>query len=255
MQKITSIQNEKAKWLTKLSRNSAFRRKQALFIVEGDKEIRMALANNFQPHSWFGDSTTEAPQEFASLPCFNLAPAVFDKVAYRNTSQAVAVFHIPQNDLTSIKLRPNPFLIIVESVEKPGNLGAILRVADGSGTDAVVVCGNFSDIYNPNIIRSSVGCVFTKPVVVADSAAVLDFCQSHGLNIFAAALTADAQPYTDTDFTKPSAVVLGAESSGLSSFWLENTQVIKIPMLGQNDSLNVSAAAAVLAYEVVRQRR
>ncbi|MDR0541852.1 MAG: RNA methyltransferase, partial [Dysgonamonadaceae bacterium] len=156
--------------------------------------------------------------------------------------------------LSDLQIPDNPFIIVLEAVEKPGNLGAILRTADAARANAVVVCDPLTDIYNPNIIRSSVGCLFAVPVAVGTNEETLTFLQNHHIQTFAAELTADQQ-YQDTDFTFPSAIIMGTEADGLTPFWLNHTDKrIKIPMRGLIDSLNVSVSTAILTFEAMRQR-
>ena len=150
--------------------------------------------------------------------------------------------------------KKDPFFLILESIEKPGNLGAILRTANASGVDAVIISDPHIDIYNPNVIRSSVGGFFSVLTFICTNNQVKDFLNRFKINSYAASLQKSTN-YTDVDFTKATAIVMGSEAKGLSPFWLRDSTAVKIPMLGQVDSLNVSVATAVLAYEVVRQRK
>ncbi len=255
MLRLTSPQNEKLKWLGQLHKASV-RRRLGLFLVEGQKEINFALQAGYRPHSFYSWGTVTSQKLPSQAPLYDLSRAAYEKVTYR-TSQVnnlLGVFYDPKLKLADLKLGPQPFLIVVETIEKPGNLGAIIRTADGAAADAVIVGNEYIDIYNPNVIRSSVGCIFIKPVVSASNQAVLNFLKSNNIQVYGAALVPESKNYLEADFKKPSALILGSEASGLSSFWLKNSQPIVIPMKGKNDSLNVSSAAAVLAYEVQRQR-
>jgi RNA methyltransferase, TrmH family len=154
----------------------------------------------------------------------------------------------------TLKLSQNPLLLVLEKVEKPGNLGAILRTADAANVDAVIICDPQTDIYNPNVIRSGIGCVFTKQVVACSNKECIAFLKEKGISIFSTALTA-SKPYTEINFTVAAAIVMGTEATGLTQEWLENsTQNIIIPMLGEIDSMNVSVSAAIVVFEALRQR-
>ena len=180
---------------------------------------------------------------------------MFEKIAYREGSDGLLTLASPKNHtLNDLKLSETPFIIILEAVEKPGNLGAILRTADAAQADAVIICDPATDLYNPNAIRSSVGCLFTVQTAVCSSQDALDFLRYKKIKSFAAELQA-SQWYQDTDFSVPSAIVMGTEADGLTDFWLTNADArIKIPMRGKIDSLNVSVSTAVLTFEAMRQR-
>lgn len=253
---INSLANPKIKWVKSLHKNSV-RRKEEVFVVEGAKEIATALDNGFEPQCFFvcQEIYGETVPEINVDSMYTVSKPVFDKISYRSNSDGLlAVCKTKQKTLDQLNFSDNPFFIVVESVEKPGNLGAIIRTADGVGADGVIVCSEKTDIYNPNVIRSSVGTVFNKQVVSASSEAVYDFLQKHEITPFGAIISEESLPYFKTDFTRPTATVFGTEHDGLSDFWKHRASAIMIPMLGVNDSLNVSAAAAILAYEVLRQR-
>jgi len=251
MPEITSPSNDKVKWVRQLHKSST-RKKLGLFIVEGHKEIDFALAAGYKPHSFYGFG------QIGKLPAdtYSLSHEAYEKISYRSgeKNNLLGVFYQQEVSLAELKLGAKPFLLVVEGVEKPGNLGAIIRTADGAGADGVIVTDPLIDIYNPNVIRASLGTFFSKPIIHALNQEFLYFAQTNKLALFGAALTPAAQAYTTSDFNQPLALLMGAEATGLSDFWLQHAQPIIIPMLGQNDSLNVSAAAAVLAYEVLRQR-
>lgn len=256
---ISSLSNPKIKWVKSLHKNST-RREENVFVVEGAKEIAFAIEGGYEPKCMFicPDIYGEVDLKSESLDLrevYNVSREVFEKITYRGSSDGLlAVFHAKSKSLDQLNFGESPFFIVVESVEKPGNLGAIIRTADGAGADAVLICDERTDIFNPNVIRSSVGTVFAKQVVAASSAEVFDFLEKHEIAAYAALLSKDSENYSTIDFTDPTAIVLGTEHEGLSEFWQERAKPIIIPMLGSNDSLNVSNAAAVLAYEVVRQR-
>jgi len=264
MELITSLQNNRIKNIHKLSTKSKERKEQELFIIEGARELSLALAGNYDLDSIYICPAlfekTDYPEVLHSHPInknniFELTESVFKKIAYREGSDGILALAKPQSHtLSDLKLPENPFFIILEAVEKPGNLGAILRTADAAKADAVIVCDPLTDIYNPNVIRSSVGCIFTVPVAICSNKEALKFLQAKQIRSFAAELTS-AQWYQDADFTSPSAIIMGTEADGLTPFWLDNANArIKIPMRGIIDSLNVSVSTAILTFEAMRQR-
>jgi RNA methyltransferase, TrmH family len=259
VEKITSTTNPKIKKIVKLQKASE-RREQGVFIIEGFKEITFALEAGYTIDSLFycPDIITNIDvKKISAKNIFEITREVFAKIAYREGSDGMlAIVKQINRTLKDIKLTPNPFIIVIEAIEKPGNLGAILRTADASKADAVIIADPRTDIYNPNVIRSSVGCVFTTQVVACTNQEVFDWLKKNNISVYAAALHPKSETYFNFNYTKPTAIVLGTEADGLTDFWLMNSdEKIIIPMLGKNDSLNVSNAAAILAYEVVRQRQ
>lgn len=255
---ITSTANPKIKWVKSLHKNST-RRSEDVFLVEGAKEIAFAIEGGYEPLSMFicPDIFEEdiSTQILDLREVYTVTQEVFEKITYRGSSDGLlAVFQAKAKKLEALNLGESPFFIIVESVEKPGNLGAIIRTADGAGADAVIVCDERTDIFNPNVIRSSVGTVFSKQVSSGSKEEVFDFLEKHEISAYGALLSDGSTTYTQANFIGPTAIILGTEHEGLSEFWKARTKPVIIPMLGNNDSLNVSNAAAVLAYEVVRQR-
>jgi TrmH family RNA methyltransferase len=262
MEKITSLQNNRIKNILKLSAKNRERKEQGLFVLEGARELSLALTGSYQFDSVYICPAlfekTAYPDVLHTLPgniLFEVPETVFQKIAYRESSDGILALAKPRSHtLSGLDLSENPFIILLEAVEKPGNLGAILRTADAAGVDAVIVCDPLTDIYNPNVVRSSVGCLFTVPVAVCSSLEALKFLQQKQIKCFAAELTAN-QWYNDTDFTQPSAIVMGTEADGLTPFWINNADDrIKIPMRGVIDSLNVSVSAAIITFEAKRQR-
>jgi TrmH family RNA methyltransferase len=258
--KITSTQNPKIKSLLSLEKPRE-RRKQCLFIVEGVKEVRMALEAGYKIGNIFFCEEILNKDESGDLLRNDklLVPVsreVFDKIAVReSTGGILAVAEQKTHRLADIVLSKKPLLLILEAVEKPGNLGAILRTADAAGVDALIICDPQTDFYNPNVIRSSVGCVFTKQIASATSEETIRWLKKNDIQIFCTYLNA-SHPYHEVDYTKPSAIVMGTEATGLSDSWIKNaTANIIIPMLGKIDSMNVSNAAAVVVYEAMRQRK
>jgi RNA methyltransferase, TrmH family len=256
---ITSTQNPKIKNLLALEKPRE-RRKQCLFIIEGKKEIAMALKAGYKIGNLFFCDDLISRQELESLGTDDklLIPVsrdVFDKIAVRENSGGVlAVAEQKTHRLDDIKLSKNPLLLILESVEKPGNLGAMLRTADAAGIDAVVICDPQTDFYNPNAIRSSIGCLFTVATASASSADTLQWLQKNNIRIYCTYLKA-SQPYHLVYYKNACAIVMGTESTGLSEAWVQasDTNII-IPMQGAIDSMNVSTAAAVVIFEAKRQR-
>lgn len=261
MEKITSLQNPKIKNIAKLSKAKE-RREQNLFIIEGARELSLALSSGYEVDTIFVCpelfSKTEYPNVLQSIPerkRIEVSQAIFEKVAYREGSDGLLTLAYPQkHTLEDLDLPKNPFIIVLEAVEKPGNLGAILRTADAARADAVIICDPTTELYNPNAIRSSVGCIFTVPTAVCSSSEALNFLRKNNIKSFAAELQA-SQWYQDIDYKSPSAIIMGTEADGLTSFWLEHADArIKIPMRGKIDSLNVSVSTAVITFEAMRQR-
>ena len=258
---ITSLQNPSVKNIVKLAK-SRERKEQQLFVIEGARELSLALQSDYIVESlyvcWEMFEKTKYPSVLDSMEeknVLDISPEVFGKIAYRENSDGVVAIAKPKlHKLEYIKLSGNPFVIVLEAVEKPGNLGAILRTADAAAVDAVVVCDPHTDLYNPNVVRSSVGGIFTVQTAVCSSADAAAWLKANNISSYAAELQA-AEFYQDIDFRMPSAIVMGTEAEGLTGFWLKNaTKRIKIPMRGKIDSLNVSVSTAVLTFEAMRQR-
>lgn len=269
IQEITSAQNPKLKEVMLLLEKSKDRRTKGLFVVEGVREVAACIRNGYKLKSLFFNSSILSSRQMEDLlnqssdspseiSLFSLSAQAYSKIAYReNTEGVVAVVgqkRIGLDDISFGKRWSNPLVLVVESVEKPGNLGALLRTADACGIDAVLVCDPLTDLYNPNLIRSSLGGIFTNQVVACSNEEALKWLQKNNITIFTAQLQ-DSEWYYDTDMVQPAAIVMGTESTGLTDFWRSAANAkIKIPMLGELDSLNVSVSAAVLCYEAVRQR-
>jgi TrmH family RNA methyltransferase len=261
MEMITSLQNPAVKNITKLEK-SKVRKEQQLFVTEGARELSLAIQGGYRVEAVYlcreMFDKTKYPDVLDSISeevLFPISSGVFAKIAYRENSDGIVALLQPKShELTDIQLSKNPFLILLESVEKPGNLGAVLRTADAAGADAVIVCDPQTDLYNPNVIRSGVGGLFTVQTAVCTSEEALIWLQEHKIAIYAAELQA-AEFYQNIDFTNPSAIVMGTEADGLTPFWLKHaTKRIKIPMRGKIDSLNVSVSTAILTFEAMRQR-
>lgn len=260
---ITSIQNPKVKLLLQLQQKSSERRKTGLFIVEGRRELLHCIEAGYEVDTIFhcpsamgeGEETEAVMALLPQYRNFEVSKEVYDKVAYRGGTEGV-IAEVKTRSLTlgDLKLKPNPLLVVLESVEKPGNLGAILRSADASGVDAVIVCDPLTDLYNPNLIRSSIGGIFSVPCVACSSEECIEFLKTNGIQILTAQLQ-DSSLYYDTDMKRATAIIMGTEATGLTDQWRKAADAhIRIPMLGKLDSLNVSTSAAILMYEAVRQR-
>lgn len=261
MERITSIQNPKIKRLLALQQKSSERRKAGLFVVEGRRELMHCLEAGFQVDSVFWCPAVETGTEpMPSLPAdtrlFEVSKEVYEKMAYRGSTEGVmAEVRTRPLVLSDLTLPERPLVVVLERVEKPGNLGAILRSADAAGVSAVIVCDPLTDLYNPNLIRSSVGAIFSVPCVACSSEACISFLKAKGIQILTAQLQ-DSSLYYDIDMRRPTAVVMGTEATGLTDQWRQAADAhIRIPMLGRIDSLNVSVSAAILMYEAVRQRQ
>lgn len=274
MEQITSVQNPKIKELLALQEKSRLRREKGVFVVEGRRELEHCINAGFKVRTVFicpeiAGVTDSVRMSVGIIPTdpfimslslaggsiIEVSRAVYDKVAYRGgTEGVIAEVYSKENSLESLELGENPLVIVLEGVEKPGNLGAVLRSADAAGVDAVLICDPLTDIYNPNLIRASIGAVFTQQVACCASSDAIGFLKRKGIRIYTAQLQ-DSEWYYDTDMRCGTAIAIGTEATGLTDQWREAADAhIKIPMLGRLDSLNASVSAAILLYEAVRQR-
>ena len=260
---ITSLQNPRVKEVTALQNSSSLRREKGLFVVEGLREVERCVESGFRLRSVFCCPALcrHLPTLSEGVRVFEVSEAVYGKMAYRGGTEGIVAVVCGSAQDRSLEaldrngLGDNPLIVVVESVEKPGNLGAMLRTADAAGVSAVIVCDSRTDLYNPNLIRASLGGVFTRSIAVCSSEVAIAWLKNHGISILTAQLQ-DSGLYYDTDMTRPTALVFGAEADGLSDIWRQAADAhIRIPMLGGIDSLNVSASMAVLCYEALRQRR
>lgn len=262
MKQISSIQNPIIKNLVQLQEKSKVRKNTGTFIIEGRREVSLALIGNFKIQTVLFCSDYISEHEIVTLikdsqtiSLIEITKEVYQKLAYRDTTEGlIAVAENKSNQLSNLNLRENPLILIAESPEKPGNIGALLRTADAANIDAVIIANPKSDLYNPNVIRSSVGCVFTNQIALASSEEVISFLKERNISIYSAILQ-EAKPYYTQNFTQATAIVVGTEATGLSEIWRnESKQNIIIPMEGAIDSMNVSVAAAILLFEAKRQR-
>jgi RNA methyltransferase, TrmH family len=256
---ITSTQNPRVKLAVSLDKPRA-RKELGLFIVEGLRELKHALKSSYDVHSVFYNPRLVSEGELMDLISdeslvFSVSDNVFEKLAYReSTSGVVAILKSRQHNLGNLKLPKNPLVLVLESVEKPGNLGAMLRTADAAGVDAVIVCDPLTDFYNPNVVRSSIGAVFTCNLASASGGETISFLKENHIPIFCTHLEA-SESYVKKDFTAGAAIVMGTESTGLSDLWTAHSDAnIIIPMRGTVDSMNVSVSAAIVIFEALRQR-
>ena len=249
---LTSGQNPKIKDLLQLETKSRERKARGLFVVEGRREFARAVAAGWQTETLF---VREGEPE-ADHADFVVSAALYEKIACRGgTEGIVAVMRMKERALSEIPLSAAPLVLVLESVEKPGKLGAVLRTADAAGVDAVLVCDPLTDLFNPNLIRASLGALFSVPTVACTSQEAYAWLSANGITVLTAQLQ-DSSLYYDTDMVRPTAIVFGTEDKGLSAFWRERADAhIRIPMAGAMDSLNVSVSAAILAFEAVRQRQ
>ena len=261
IEKITSLQNPKIKLLLQLQQKSSERRKAELFVVEGRRELMHCMEAGYEVDTVFWCPSVEVGTEpIPSLPegvrLFEVSKDIYERVAYRGSTEGIiAEVRARQQSLADLQFGASPLVVVVERVEKPGNLGAILRSADAAGVDAVIVCDPLTDLYNPNLIRSSIGGIFSVPCVACTSEECIAFLKQRGIQILTAQLQ-DSHLYYDTDMRRPTAIVMGTEATGLTDQWREAADAhIRIPMLGRIDSLNVSVSAAILMFEAVRQRQ
>jgi RNA methyltransferase, TrmH family len=262
-QLLASLQNDNLKQVVRL-RQRSHRDEDGLLVVEGYREVKRALDNRvpivklfFCPELYQGKNEPALVDRCAALgaPLFQCTQPAFMKIAYRDRPEGLLAL-CPQirRTLDDLVLPENPFVVVGEHIEKPGNLGTMLRTADAAGAHALVVCDRCTDVNNPNVVRASIGTLFTVPVAEASTAETIAWLKQRGIRSVAASPHA-SQNYTDVDMTRPLAIVLGAEQVGLSDAWMSQAdELVRIPMLGQADSLNVAAAATILLYEGVRQR-
>ena len=264
VEKITSLQNPRVKQLVKL-RDRRPRDEAGVFLVEGYREVRRALEKGvrvqelyFAPEWFLGGNEPAliAQAQAAGAQVFELSKEAFGKVAYRERPDGLlAVAPQWKRSLADLTLKASPFLLVVEAIEKPGNLGTSLRSADAAGCDAVIVCDPVTDIFNPNVVRASTGVLFSVPLVVTEGASVHAWLKQRSVRTVATTPAAE-KIYSDVDLRGPLAIVMGSEQYGLSEFWLQNSDMtVRIPMAGQADSLNVAMATIITLFEAVRQRR
>ena len=253
---ITSLQNTHIKYIVKLRNDKRQRQRDGMMLVEGWDEINLALATGYKAQTLLTAPELSSRQiDNAQVETITVNRAVFEKISYReNPDGWLGIFPIPKVSLDNLKLDGSPLLIVAESIEKPGNLGAILRTADAAGVDALLVCDPRVDLYNPNVVRASRGACFAVPSFEVSNEAALAYLREHGIRIVAATPQAEAE-YAHQDLRGPLAIAVGTEDNGLTDFWLKQSDInVKIPMIGRVNSLNVSIATALIVFEALRQR-
>jgi TrmH family RNA methyltransferase len=256
---ITSVQNPLIKSLVQLQEKAKARKQSGTFLIEGQREIQLAIQGGYELETllFFPEliDPISVNQLSQQIPLIEINKEVYQKLAYRDTTEGIlAIARTKSMQLSDLKLSNNPLILIAEAPEKPGNIGALLRTADAANLDAVIIANPKSDMYNPNIVRSSVGGLFTNQIAVGSTSEIITFLQQNNINFYSATLQ-NSTSYHTQDFTQPTALVVGTEATGLSQEWRDKaTQNINIPMQGAIDSMNVSVAAAILIYEAKRQR-
>ena len=260
MKQITSVQNPYIKSLVQLQEKAKVRKQTGTFLIEGQREIELALKGGYEIETILictdlAQSSENLNIQKSEHKLIEISKEVYQKLAYRDTTEGIlAIAKTKSLALSDLKLSKNPLILIGESLEKPGNVGAILRTADAANIDAVIIANPKSDLYNPNIVRSSVGCLFTRQIAVGTTEEVIAYLKANSITIYSATLQ-DSTEYHTQDYTTPTALVVGTEATGLSEKWrTESTKNIIIPMQGEIDSMNVSVAAAILLFEAKRQR-
>jgi len=262
IKKISSVQNPFVKELVQLKEKSKLRKQTGKFIIGGRREISLAIKGSYKLETIYYCEGLFSANEVTALYAYGIdiieiSKLVYEKVAHRDTTEGViAVAQANKLSLNNLKIASkNPLILVVESPEKPGNIGALLRTADAANMDAVIIANPLTDMYNPNIIRSSVGGVFTVPIATATTDEIIEYLNSNNIAIHSAILQ-ESVAYDSIDFSKPSAIIIGAESTGLSEKWRKiSTTKIQIPMQGKLDSMNLSVAAGIIIFEAKRQHK
>jgi TrmH family RNA methyltransferase len=259
MKQISSVQNPFIKSLVLLQEKAKARKQSGTFLIEGQREISIAIKGGYQIETvlFLPEICTEkeASQLAPTAELIEINKEVFQKLAYRDTTEGIlAVAKTKSTLLSDLQLSQNPLILVAEAPEKPGNIGALLRTADAAHLDAVIIANPKSDLYNSNIVRSSVGCLFTNQIATGTTAEIIHFLKEKNIAIYCATLQ-NSNGYHIENYTTPTALVVGTEATGLTQEWRDAaTQNIIIPMQGEIDSMNVSVAAAILIFEAKRQR-
>lgn len=259
MKQISSVQNPFIKSLVLLQEKAKARKQSGTFLMEGQREISIAIKGGYQIETvlFLPEICTEkeASQLAPTAELIEINKEVFQKLAYRDTTEGIlAVAKTKSTLLSDLQLSQNPLILVAEAPEKPGNIGALLRTADAANLDAVIIANPKSDLYNPNIVRSSVGCLFTNQIATGTTAEIIAFLKEKNIAMYCATLQ-NSNGYHLENYTTPTALVVGTEATGLTKEWRDAaTQNIIIPMQGEIDSMNVSVAAAILIFEAKRQR-
>ena len=257
MKQITSAQNPFIKSLIQLQEKAKARKQSGSFLIEGMREIELAIKGNYEIETILFLPELVSNNQITKLTDnpIEISKEVYQKLAYRDTTEGIlAVAKTKSLQLADLKLSENPLILVMEAIEKPGNIGAVLRTCDAAKIDAVIIANPKTDLYNPNIVRSSVGCLFTNQIATGSTEEVIDYLIQKNINFYSATLQ-NSTSYHTQNYTLPTALVVGTEATGLSELWRKKaTQNIIIPMQGEIDSMNVSVAAAILIFEAKRQR-
>lgn len=259
MKQITSLQNSFIKSLVLLQEKAKNRKQSGTFLIEGQREITLAIKGGYEIETilFYPEicSETDAKKISKTSELIEINKEVFEKLAYRDTTEGIiGIAKSKSLNLSDLKLSENPLILIAEAPEKPGNIGALLRTADAANLDAVIIANPKGDLYNPNVVRSSVGCLFTNQIATGTTAEIIAFLKDRKINFYCATLQ-NYTSYHTQDYTMPTALVVGTEATGLTQEWRDKaTKNIIIPMQGEIDSMNVSVAAAILIFEAKRQR-
>jgi TrmH family RNA methyltransferase len=257
MKQITSVQNPFIKSLIQLQEKAKARKQSGTFLIEGMREIELAIKGNYEIETILFLPELVSNNQITKLTDnpIEITKEVYQKLAYRDTTEGIlAVAKTKSLQLADLQLSENPLILVMEAIEKPGNIGAVLRTCDAAKIDAVIIANPKTDLYNPNIVRSSVGCLFTNQIATGSTEEVIDYLMQKNINFYSATLQ-NSTSYHTQNYTLPTALVVGTEATGLSELWRKKaTQNIIIPMQGEIDSMNVSVAAAILIFEAKRQR-
>ena len=257
MKQITSAQNSFIKSLIQLQEKAKARKQSGSFLIEGMREIELAIKGNYEIETILFLPELVSNNQITKLTDnpIEITKEVYQKLAYRDTTEGIlAVAKTKSLQLADLKLSKNPLILVMEAIEKPGNIGAVLRTCDAAKIDAVIIANPKTDLYNPNIVRSSVGCLFTNQIATGSTEEVIDYLMQKNINFYSATLQ-NSTSYHTQNYTLPTALVVGTEATGLSELWRKKaTQNIIIPMQGEIDSMNVSVAAAIMIFEAKRQR-
>lgn len=253
---VESLQNEKIKKLVKLQNKNSERKKSGIFIVEGKQENERAQNFGFEAIEFYICSDIYGEELPKNKLIHLVSKSVYEKIAYRGTSEGIiGLYRKKENPLSNFIPQENSSIIVIEGIEKPGNLGAILRSCEAFGIDALIVSDSKVDFYNPNVIRSSVGCLFGMNIFTSNNEEVYGFLKDNNYNIFTTLMSEDAKDLDNLDLKEKSAIVFGTEHSGLSDFWKKKGVNTLVPMSGTIDSLNLSNAVAISCYEILRQNK
>ncbi len=264
MKHISSIQNPQIKNLKKLQEKAKKRAEDNQFVIEGAKELRYALEANYTIDQVFvleHDFSSEVSDLLSQIKTqtsylYEVAAPLFRSLCYRSgTTKIIGVAQKKTHTLEQLQLKENPLILIAETPEKPGNIGALIRTVDAANADALIIVDPKTDLYNPNVIRSSVGCLFSVPIAICNNDDLFLFLKNKSIDLYSAIISSRATNYSKENYSSATAIAIGSEDKGLSENWCNQSKNhIIIPMQGVNDSLNMSVAAGIILFEAIRQR-